>query len=92
FAVVAAEVRNLAGRSATAAREIKALILSSGRKVEEGSELVTRSGAALDEIMLSVKKVSDINSEIATTSHEQSVGIDEVNKAVAAMDGATQEN
>jgi methyl-accepting chemotaxis protein len=92
FAVVASEVRNLAGRSATAAKEIKELILSSGRKVEEGSELVTRSGAALDEIMLSVKKVSDINSEIATTSHEQSVGIDEVNKAVAAMDGATQEN
>ena len=92
FAVVASEVRNLAGRSATAAKEIKDLILSSGRKVEEGSELVTRSGAALDEIMQSITKVSDINNEIAATSHEQSVGIDEVNKAVNSMDSATQQN
>jgi methyl-accepting chemotaxis protein len=92
FAVVASEVRSLAGRSATAAKEIKALILSSGRKVQEGSELVTRSGAALEDIMHSVTRVSDINQEIAATSQQQSIDIDEVNKAVGSMDDATQQN
>ena len=92
FAVVASEVRNLAGRSATAAKEIKGLILTSNHKVREGHELVARSGAALDEIMQSVKKVSDINSEIAIASREQTAGIDQVNRTVTELDGTTQKN
>jgi methyl-accepting chemotaxis protein len=92
FAVVASEVRNLAGRSATAAKEIKALIQDSVRKVEEGSVLVTQSGQTLDSIVTSVKKVSDIIGEIAGASHEQSAGIDQVNKAVMQLDQMTQQN
>lgn len=92
FAVVASEVRNLAGRSAMAAREIKELILTSSSKVSEGQELVTRSGLALEEITQSVKKVSDINTEIAAAGKEQSAGIDQVNKTVMALDGVTQKN
>jgi methyl-accepting chemotaxis protein len=92
FAVVASEVRNLAGRSATAAKEIKALIQDSVTKVEEGSNLVTQSGTTLDQIVASVKKVTDIVSEIAAASHEQSTGIDQVNKAVAQLDQLTQQN
>jgi methyl-accepting chemotaxis protein len=92
FAVVASEVRNLAGRSATAAKEIKSLIIDSARKVEEGSGLVNQSGATLDEIVLAVKKVTDIVSEIAAASHEQSGGIEQVNKAVMQLDDLTQQN
>ncbi len=92
FAVVASEVRNLAGRSATAAKEIKALIQDSVSKVEEGSNLVTQSGSTLDQIVLAVKKVTDIVSEIAAASQEQSVGIDQVNKAVNQLDQLTQQN
>lgn len=92
FAVVASEVRNLAGRSATAAKEIKDLIVDSGSKVEEGSRLVNQSGETLGEIVDGVKKVTDIVGEIAAASEEQSVGIDEVNKAVGQMDGLTQQN
>jgi methyl-accepting chemotaxis protein len=92
FAVVASEVRNLAGRSAMAAKEIKDLILTSNSKVSEGHELVTRSGVALDEIMQSVKKVSDINIEIAVAGKQQSAGIDQVNKTVMQLDGVTQQN
>jgi len=92
FAVVASEVRNLAGRSATAAKEIKGLIQDSVKKVEEGSLLVTQSGQTLDQIVTSVKKVSDIIGEIAAASQEQSVGIEQVNKAVMQMDETTQQN
>ena len=92
FAVVASEVRNLAGRSATAAKEIKDLIQDSVRKVEDGSVLVTQSGETLERIVASVKKVSDIVAEIAAASREQSVGIEQVNRAVVQMDEITQQN
>ncbi|HXZ59953.1 MAG TPA: methyl-accepting chemotaxis protein [Steroidobacteraceae bacterium] len=92
FAVVASEVRNLAGRSATAAKEIKGLIQDSVRKVEEGSQLVTQSGQTLDHIVTAVKKVSDIVGEIAGASREQSAGIEQVNKAVVQLDEMTQQN
>lgn len=92
FAVVASEVRNLAQRSAEAAKEIKALISDSVQKVEEGSRLVNESGTTLDEIVNSAKKVSDIIAEIAAASEEQSSGISQVNKAVAQMDQMTQQN
>lgn len=92
FAVVAAEVRNLAQRSAGAAKEIKGLIQDSVRKVETGSELVNHSGKSLDEIVTSVKRVTDIVSEIAAASREQSGGIDQVSRAVAQMDQVTQAN
>src|SRR5205085_3657267 len=92
FAVVATEVRNLAGRSATAAKEIKALIQDSVDKVREGSQLVTQSGATLEQIVGAVKKVNDIVAEIAAASREQSTGIEQVNKAVVQMDEGTQQN
>jgi methyl-accepting chemotaxis protein len=92
FAVVASEVRHLAGRSATAAKEIKALIEDSVRKVEDGSGLVTQSGRTLSEIVASVKKVSNIVAEIAAASREQSSGIEQVNRAVVQMDELTQQN
>ena len=92
FAVVAAEVRSLAGRSATAAKEIKTLIQDSVKKVEEGSSLVTQSGENLQQIVGSVKKVTDIVGEIAAASREQSAGIEQVNKAVAQLDELTQQN
>ncbi len=92
FAVVATEVRSLAGRSATAAKEIKDLIQDSVRKVEDGSMLVTQSGQTLEQIVASVKKVSDIVAEIAAASREQSSGIEQVNKAVMQMDEMTQQN
>ncbi|MCW8830462.1 MAG: methyl-accepting chemotaxis protein [Gammaproteobacteria bacterium] len=92
FAVVASEVRNLAGRSATAAKEIKDLIQNSVVKVDNGSKLVSESGGALSEIVDSVKKVSDIVAEIAAASKEQSDGINQVNKALLQMDEMTQQN
>jgi methyl-accepting chemotaxis protein len=92
FAVVASEVRSLASRSATAAKEIKGLIDESLQKVDDGAKLVNQSGGALDEIVLSVKKVSDIVAEIASASKEQSVGINEVNRALTQMDEMTQQN
>ncbi len=92
FAVVATEVRNLAQRSASAAKEIKDLINDSVDKVKVGSELVDESGKTLAEIMESVKKVTDIVAEIAAASEEQSAGIEQVNNAVAQMDNVTQQN
>jgi len=92
FAVVASEVRNLAQRSAAAAKEIKGLIQDSVAKVDEGTKLANQSGETLEDIVLSVKKVSDIISEIAAARQEQSSGIDQVNKAVTQMDEMTQQN
>ena len=92
FAVVASEVRSLAGRSATAAKEIKELIRDSVQKVEEGSTLVAQSGQTLEQIVSAVKKVSDIIAEIAASSQEQSTGIEQVSKAVAQLDEMTQQN
>ncbi len=92
FAVVASEVRNLSQRSALAAKEIKALIQDSVRKVENGTSLVNHSGKTLEEIVNSVKRVTDIVAEIAAASKEQLTGIEQVNKAVAQMDRVTQSN
>ncbi len=92
FAVVATEVRNLAQRSAKAAKEIKGLIHDSVDKVDLGSEMVDKSGENLAEIVAAVKKVSDVISEIATASREQSAGIEQVNKAIMQMDQVTQQN
>jgi len=92
FAVVATEVRNLAQRSAGAAKEIKGLINDSAEKVRVGSSLVDQSGKALADIVDSVKKVTDIVAEIAAASQEQSAGIDQVNHAVLQMDEMTQQN
>lgn len=92
FAVVAAEVRNLAQRSATAAKEIKSLIEDSSEKVENGTGLVNDSGSTLEEIVTSVKQVTEIITEIAAASSEQLTGIEQVNRAVAEMDRVTQSN
>jgi len=92
FAVVAGEVRNLASRSAEAAKEIKGLIQDSVSKVAEGSRLVDESGKVLSEIIAGIKKVTDVVAEIAASGQEQATGIDQVNKAVMSMDEATQQN
>jgi methyl-accepting chemotaxis protein len=92
FAVVATEVRNLAGRSAKAAKEIKQLIEDSVASVADGARLVEQSGATLVEIIASIKNVADIVGEISAASAEQSSGIAQVQKAVNQMDEATQQN
>ncbi|MEM7207163.1 MAG: methyl-accepting chemotaxis protein [Pseudomonadota bacterium] len=92
FAVVATEVRNLAQRSATSAREIKELIQDSVEKVDAGAALVNESGMTLEEIVNAVKKVGDIVAEIAAASQEQASGIDQVNQTVTSMDEMTQQN
>jgi methyl-accepting chemotaxis protein len=92
FAVVASEVRNLAQRSAAAAKEIKSLIGDSVDKVNQGSKLVGEAGSTMDEIVASVQRVTDIISEISAASAEQSTGIDEVYKAIGQMDQVTQQN
>ena len=92
FAVVATEVRNLAQRSASAAKEIKTLIGDSVEKVDAGSRLVDDAGSTMNEIVRSVKQVADIMSEITTASQEQSNGIEQVNEAVGQMDEMTQQN
>jgi methyl-accepting chemotaxis protein len=92
FAVVASEVRSLAGRSATAAKEIKSLIQDSVSKVQDGAKLVDASGKTLADIVAAVQKVTDIVATIAASSLEQSMGIEQVNKAVMQIDEATQQN
>lgn len=92
FAVVASEVRTLAQRSAAAAKEIKELISDSVSKVEDGTKLVGEAGSTMDEIVTSVKRVTDIMAEITAASQEQSEGIGQVNTAVAQMDEVTQQN
>jgi methyl-accepting chemotaxis protein len=92
FAVVAAEVRNLAQRSAAAAKEIKGLIGESVDKVDAGAKLVDAAGNTMDEIVASVKKVSDLIAEIAAASEEQDAGIQQVNTAVTQMDQVVQQN
>jgi methyl-accepting chemotaxis protein-2 (aspartate sensor receptor) len=90
--VVAGEVRNLAGRSADAAREIKQLIESSTRQVSEGSALVEQAGNTMREVVTAVKRVTDIMDEISAASQEQSSGIEQINQAVSQMDEVTQQN
>jgi methyl-accepting chemotaxis protein len=92
FAVVASEVRNLAQRSAAAAKEIKTLIGDSVEKVERGSKLVGQAGVTMDEVVSSVKRVTDIMSDIAAASAEQSAGIEQVNHSIIEMDSMTQQN
>ena len=92
FAVVASEVRSLAQRSAAAAREIKVLIGDSVAKVEAGARLVDQAGATMSEVVASVKRVTDIMGEITSASDQQSLGIEEVNRAVTQMDQTTQQN
>ncbi len=92
FAVVATEVRNLAQRSAAAAKEIKQLIDASVQKVDAGSDLVGRAGATMAEVVAGVRRVADIVGEITAASQEQSTGIGQVNQAIVQMDQVTQQN
>ncbi|HET7312758.1 methyl-accepting chemotaxis protein [Salinisphaera sp.] len=92
FAVVASEVRNLATRSATAAKEINALVADSATKVADGTREVGRSGETLEQITGSINQVSDVVAEIAAAGKEQTGGIEQVNQAVTQMDGMTQQN
>jgi len=92
FAVVASEVRNLAQRSAAAAKEIKTLIGDSVDKVTSGTELVDRAGKTMEEVVGAVKRVTDIMGEITAASTEQSQGIEQVNQAITQMDDVTQQN
>jgi methyl-accepting chemotaxis protein len=92
FAVVASEVRNLAQRSATAAKEIKALIGDSVAQVDTGTALVRQAGATIGEVVASVARVTDIMAGITSASHEQRVGIEQVNAAIVHMDQTTQQN
>jgi len=92
FAVVASEVRNLAQRSAAAAKEIKTLIGDSVEKVDVGAKLVDQAGATMNEIVESVKRVTDIMGEITAASQEQTAGIEQINTAITQMDEVTQQN
>ncbi|MYM82747.1 HAMP domain-containing protein [Duganella sp. FT50W] len=92
FAVVATEVRNLAQRSSAAAREIKSLIDESVQKVNVGSQLVAQAGNTMEEVVASVRRVTDIIGEITSASGEQESGITQINQAITEMDGVTQQN
>jgi len=92
FAVVATEVRALAQRSSSAAKEIKELIMHSVERVQAGSELVGQAGDTMSDVIQAVQRVTDIMSEISAASNEQSAGIDQVSRAVTQMDEATQQN
>jgi len=92
FAVVASEVRNLAQRSASAAKEIKTLISDTVEKVATGARKVDEAGQTIDEVVVSVRKVSDVINEISAASHEQSAGIDQIHEAINHMDETTQQN
>jgi methyl-accepting chemotaxis protein len=92
FAVVASEVRSLAGRSAEAAKEIKALINTSVERVEQGSQLVDLAGSTMADVVGSIRRVTDIMGEISAASSEQASGVASVGEAVMEMDHATQQN
>ena len=92
FAVVASEVRNLAGRSADAAKEIKSLITASVERVEQGTVLVDQAGATMTEVVTAIRSVTDIMGEISVASNEQSQGVSQVGEAVTQMDQVTQQN
>jgi methyl-accepting chemotaxis protein len=92
FAVVAGEVRSLAQRSAEAAKEIKALISTSVERVDQGSALVDRAGQTMQEVVTSIRRVTDIMGEISAASAEQSAGVDQITEAMTQMDQATQQN
>lgn len=92
FAVVASEVRNLAQRSASAAKEIKVLIDNSVERVELGTKLANDAGATMSEIVSSVNRVTDVIAEIVSASQEQSAGIEQINQAISEMDNVTQQN
>ena len=92
FAVVAAEVRSLAVRSAEAAKEIKGLITASVERVEQGTQQVDQAGATIDEVVNSIRRVTDIVGEISAASAEQSSGVNQIGEAVGQMDRATQQN
>jgi methyl-accepting chemotaxis protein len=92
FAVVASEVRTLAQRSAAAAKEIKGLIDDSVSKVAAGTQQVAEAGKTMDEIVNSVRRVTDIMGEISSASHEQTQGIEQINQAITQMDQVTQQN
>ncbi len=92
FAVVASEVRNLAQRSAGAAKEIKTLINDSVEQVQAGNQLVAKAGTTMTEVVASIQRVTDIMTEITAASREQEVGIEQINQAISEMDSVTQQN